>query len=196
MGRLWCSTRRRQLLRSRLLMPAQAAGGVEWNDDPTAAAVEYAHAHRDHSHERGDDGIAGPSLDPRVAALAMLSLHAARGNNSQVQADSSTQAGDAGRGEAVGSEDAEVRLPGVRKVPTGEGYCKHCHFIVGTYRRRLIRHAGYWALWTGGAVHKSPEYRDLCQDLVVWCEGSGKLPSPEPENMIDPWEYHVNLEKS
>lgn len=148
--------------------------------------------------------VPGPGVDPRVAALAMLSLHAARRTNSQVQADSSTQEGDAGRGGAVGQEDAEdpdkavdkaVRLPGVRKTPTGEGYCRHCHFIVGTWRRRLIRHAGYWALWTGGAVHKSPKTTDLCTDLVVWCPGSGRLPSPPPENMIDPWEYHVDLEK-
>ena len=58
-----------------------------------------------------------------------------------------------------------------------------------------MEHAGYWARWTGGAVHKSPRNDKLKFDLVVWCEGSGKLPSPLPDNTIDPWEYHVDLEK-
>jgi hypothetical protein len=93
------------------------------------------------------------------------------------------------------ADDPPLRVPRKRQVPTGEGYCKHCHFIVGTYRRRLIQHAGYWELYKGGAVHKSPDSKELCADFVKWCEGSGKLPSPEPENMIDPWEYRVSLEK-
>lgn len=86
-------------------------------------------------------------------------------------------------------------MPWLRKGPTGEGYCRHCHFIVGTYRRRLIHHAGYWRLWLGGAVHKSPNEKQPSFKLVEWCPGSGRLPSPPPENMIDPWEKPVTLEK-
>lgn len=86
-------------------------------------------------------------------------------------------------------------MPWLRKGPTGEGYCRICHFVVGTYRRKLIKHAGYFARYIGGAVDKSPT-RDgeLNLSLVTWCEGSGRLPSPMPDNPWDPWEVEQDHE--
>src|SRR4051812_42719869 len=135
-------------------MPASGPGDVEPHTLDIACSppvdVNFAGAGLAHA-----DAI-------RRATISMLRLHAALGGHSQVQADRSPQEGHAVR------EDYERRdgkagdspLPVRRKregPPTGEGYCPNCHFIVGTYRRRLMEHAGYWALWVGGAVHKSPE---------------------------------------
>lgn len=50
-----------------------------------------------------------------------------------------------------------------------------------------MQHAGYWERWKGGAVHKGPDDADPNTDRVIWCPGSGRLPSPDPDNMIDPW---------
>lgn len=130
--------------------------------------------------------------NPRVAAV--LSVLAARQANAQSEADREAQ--DTVDADGTRSQ-IPVGMPWLRKGPTGEGYCPKCHFIVGTYRKKLITHAGYWALWIGGAAYKTPTPKErISTNLVVWCEGSGKLPSPMPDNPLDPWEPHVILKKA
>lgn len=136
-----------------------------------------------------------------VADITMLSVHPSHQANAQVEADSEAQAQEAGDGDMEQRKDPhvseELRMPWLRKGPTGEGYCPKCHFIVGTYRKKLIIHAGYWAMWIGGAAYKTPTPKErISTNLVVWCEGSGKLPSPMPDNPLDPWEPHVILKKA
>lgn len=181
-------------------MPAQEPGCVEGPEERPAA----------------DADVGGSAAAPRYSGLitpeqvgalgnalmdaagGMLSMQQALGAYAQERASSQAQEGVSVRDDYARRDaaDAEVHVPRKRSAPTGEGYCRHCHFVVGTYRRRLIRHAGYWAMWKGGAVHKSPENDVLSAKNVQWCAGSGKLPSPNPVNMIDPWENDLKPESS
>lgn len=127
------------------------------------------------------------AIPDRALSAAMLNMLSARSRYQERWCDMEAQVQPPDE-----VETPRADMPWLRKGPTGEGYCRSCHFIVGTYRRKLIKHAGYWARWTGGAVDKSP-YRkgELNESLVVWCPGSGRLPSPMPENPWDPWESDV-----
>src|SRR3954465_12966836 len=95
----------------------------------------------------GMDGEArplhGPVNDPRFIAFAMLSMRTARSTDAEVRPRGTPQEGDAVRAD-YGKRDGKkpgsppVQMPWERNGPTGEGYCKFCHFIVGTWRRKLI----------------------------------------------------------
>lgn len=77
-------------------------------------------------------------------------------------------------------------MPWLKNGPTGEGYCRYCNFLVGTWRRKLITHAGYWEYYKAGAAKYNND-KPVSTALVQWCKGSGKPPSPLPENPIDPY---------
>lgn len=122
-------------------------------------------------------------------AAAMLSLHAARGAHTEERSDSPPQARDVGGRAVVGRDDEtvseELPMPRFRKIPTGEGYCKHCHMIVGTWRRKLIQHAGHWER---RHCHNGIDPKTEAGE-PTWCPGSGSLPWDMPDNPVDPWSW-------
>lgn len=63
--------------------------------------------------------------------------------------------------------------PWLRNGPTGDGYCSDCNLIVGTWRGKLIKHAGYTA-------RENASYHPAA---TKWCEGSRKRPGTPPENV-------------